>query len=433
MSRARERTTAAVILAAAVGVATWVLQEQHVPLAAPVPPKPPVQQVKAPEKEPTKPKPQSLAIELIDIASLAPPPPAPLPAPRQEAPAPTAAPRPMPVEAPVAPRLVPAEVIPPPPEPVKVLQPQTIERPAPPPAIKPLQVENTQPPKPTFAPLKPGDEKLTVKPPPRDTKVLLAAAAKMEREQSEPKPAFKALQPGDEKVTAKKPPPPPRPSPVPQVAPQPAKVTPPPRDTSKLIAAAARIEKAVEKSPPPRATPVAVSSEAIGEGRALLRILEQGSGPSIEIGWPDDERTRNRLYNSLKSCFGMRTGLLDGTGRLYLAEGARSQPTDINTDRYSGFVRRPEGAIAAEERGEIEHVRSYHAQRAASPARLFPRRVDAYLIGGLRQAVGENYLSLKSIRATYRLEGNHVVVDGIVADGREMDGVIDFSAVADCR
>ncbi len=404
MSRARERSTAAVILAAAVGVATWVLHERPTLLRAPPPPKPPVQAKAAPAEQP-KPKLQAVAIELIDMALLAPPP-APLRAPRQEAPAPVAA--------------LQAET----PSPVDVMTPSPVPE-------KALQAEAFQPPapqSPAFTALKPPDEKLAAKPPPRDTKVLRAAAAEMEKKQTVPAPHFKPLQPGDEKITPRKA----RPTrPLPELPA--AKAPPPQRDTRALIAAAARVEKAVQRDSPPRATPAVVSSEAIGEGRTLLRILEQGSGPGIEIGWPDDARTRNQLYGALKRCLGMRTGLLDSAGRLYLAGGARNQPTDINTDLYSGFVRRPEGAMAAEERSEIDHVRSYHGQRSAAPARLFPRRVDAYLIGGLRQAVGENYLSLKSIHATYRLDGDRVVVEGIVADGRAMEGAIDFSTVANCR
>lgn len=418
MSRARERSTAAVILAAAVGVATWVLHERPTLLRAPPPPKPPAQAKAAPAEQP-KSKPQAMAIELIDMALLAPPP-APLPAPRQEAPAPSAAPQ---AETPP-----PVDVKTPSPVSVKVLPAEAVQPPAPPPPIKPLKAEAPVPQPPAFTALAPSDEKRAIKPPPRDTKVLLAAAAAIEKKQARPTPQFKALQPGDEKITSRKAPPP-RPLSEPPVAEAP----PPQRDTSALIAAAARVEKAAQRDSSPRATPAVVSSEAIGEGRALLRILEQGSGPGIEIGWPDDARTRNQLYGALKRCLGMRTGLLDNAGRLYLAGGARSQPTAINTDLYSGFVRRPEGAIAAEERSEIDHVRSYHGQRSAAPARLFPRRVDAYLIGGLRQAVGENYLSLKSIHATYRLDGDRVVVEGIVADGRAMEGAIDFSAVANCR
>lgn len=169
----------------------------------------------------------------------------------------------------------------------------------------------------------------------------------------------------------------------------------------------------------------------VGEGRAFLKILEQGAGPSIEIRWPSDSSQRDRLYDALVQCLGMRTGLLDGEGRLYLGEGQKGQPSTLDGERYSGFVRRPEGAIARDEEREIGRVRSYHQVRASAfAARIFPRRVDAYLIGGLRQLVGENYLKTKSIRAAYRLKNGQAIVESIVADGRRIDGVIDLSAVA---
>jgi hypothetical protein len=196
------------------------------------------------------------------------------------------------------------------------------------------------------------------------------------------------------------------------------------------------VETLRDPPPVPKAAPtiVADNPETTGEGRVLLRLFEKGSGPGIEIRWPSDASDRDRLYDIFKRCLGMRDGVIDGEGRLYLGEGPRNQSTVLNTDRYSGFVRRPEGAIAADERQEIARVRAYHALYSASPARIFPRAVDAFLIGGLRQAVGENYLNTKSVHAAYRLSGSRVIVDGIVADGKSIDSAIDLTSISSgCR
>jgi len=184
------------------------------------------------------------------------------------------------------------------------------------------------------------------------------------------------------------------------------------------------------KAPPPSEPPVNLLA-TVSEGRAYLKILEQGAGPGIEIRWPSESSQRDRLYSVLVQCLGMRTGLLDGEGRLFLGDGQKGQPSTLDGERYSGFVRRPEGAIARDEEREIARVRGFHQVRAsASAARIFPRRVDAYLIGGLRQLVGDGYLKTKSVRATYRLKNGRPVVDSIVADGRRIDGGIDLAAVA---
>jgi hypothetical protein len=163
--------------------------------------------------------------------------------------------------------------------------------------------------------------------------------------------------------------------------------------------------------------------------------LEQGAGPSIEIEWPSESRERDKLYDVLVRCLGMRTVIIDKENRLYVGEGPRGEATPLDADRYSGFVRRPAGAIASGEQREIARVRTYHQTlSASSPARIFPRRVDAYLIGGLHQAIGDGYMKLKSIHAAYRLSGGRAIVDSIVADGRPIAGVIDLSTVATaCR
>ncbi len=214
-----------------------------------------------------------------------------------------------------------------------------------------------------------------------------------------------------------------RPTPLPQLAPEVMRVKAP-------LPTVPAPKRAPAKSAPPPA-PAVNTAAVMGEGRAFLKILEQGAGPGIEIRWPSEAAQRDRLYGALVQCLGMRTGLLDGDGRLYLADGQKGQPSTLDGERYSGFVRRPEGAIAREEEREIARVRGYHQVRAsASAARIFPRRVDAYLIGGLRGLVGDSYLKTKSIRASYRMKNGVPIVDQIIADGRRIEGSVDLSDVA---
>ena len=247
--------------------------------------------------------------------------------------------------------------------------------------------------------LKPGDEKPVVKPLEATPKPL--ALLRPVEETPKPSVAIKNAVPET-------------PKPVRETAPPEPKAAP------------------VAKAPP---TIVADNPETAGEGRVLLRLFEKGSGPGIEIRWPSDAAERGRLYDVFTRCLGMRDGIVDGNGQLYLPEGVRNQPTVLNTDRYSGFVRRPEGAMAADEQQEIARVRAYHQLGGATTvARIFPRAVDAFLIGGLRQAVGETYLNTKTVRAAYHLNGKRVIVDSIVADGHVIDGAIDLTSVSSgCR
>ncbi len=64
------------------------------------------------------------------------------------------------------------------------------------------------------------------------------------------------------------------------------------------------------------AASVAVAPATRKAGRALLRLLEHGKGPSVEIAWPDDARDRTRLHRLLGRCYGMRLAVMDGADRL---------------------------------------------------------------------------------------------------------------------
>jgi len=179
-----------------------------------------------------------------------------------------------------------------------------------------------------------------------------------------------------------------------------------------------------------------VDETVLAEGRPLLRILEHGSGPVIEIAWPDGQAARERLYETFTACFGMRVAVMDRDGTLFAAEGRAGSPWAVNLDRYSGFVRQPAGRLARAELRDAERALAHHgAGLRASPVRVFPRRVDALLLGGLRRVAGERYGGADRIRATYGLDGRRVFVTGISVDGRPLAGRIDLSlaSLARCR
>jgi len=181
---------------------------------------------------------------------------------------------------------------------------------------------------------------------------------------------------------------------------------------------------------------VAPSEVALADGRRLLRLLEHGSGPTVELAWPARNSERVRLYEGLRACFGMQVALLDRDDRIFIAQGAPGSAWDINRDRYSGFIRRPSGSLTGEERDAASRIRGHHhGLSQARPVRVFPRQVDALLLGGLRQLVGEDYGKVRLIRARYRLTGQRLFLEEIAADGRSLPGRLDLSMAADkaCR
>ncbi len=178
------------------------------------------------------------------------------------------------------------------------------------------------------------------------------------------------------------------------------------------------------------------SAPEVRKGRRLLKLLEHGKGPTIEIIWPRNKAERARLFNYLSECYGMRTALLDGAGQLYIEGGRRGRKWEINLDRFSGFIRQPDSTIAPGELRAAERVRRYHGLiPAAHVIRIFPRVVDAALLGGLRGLMGESYTRASLIRGHYRKTPSGLVVEAIAFDGRNVSGVISFPPIggSSCR
>jgi hypothetical protein len=169
----------------------------------------------------------------------------------------------------------------------------------------------------------------------------------------------------------------------------------------------------------------------VADGRALLRLLEHGSGPAIELAWPDSAKHRERMFTLLRDCFGMQVALMDAENRLYLAKGQPRQAWTPNLDRYSGFIREPAGALSRHERQAAERIRAFHGGLASSHlVRIFPRAIDARLLGGLRRLIGAPYTKLYGIHARYRLNGGRLLVEQIAADGRRIPGRLQLSSDA---
>ena len=74
-----------------------------------------------------------------------------------------------------------------------------------------------------------------------------------------------------------------------------------------------------------------------------------------------------------------------------------------------------------------------HALADEIVLRLFPRQVDAVLIGMLKLIVDGRYDSARIIRAKYGFKGSRVWVSDVEVDGRAVPGNIDLSATATTR
>lgn len=192
------------------------------------------------------------------------------------------------------------------------------------------------------------------------------------------------------------------------------------------------VKKIVPKADPEEEVVQVTPIQAVG-GRALLRVLEHGKGPQIEIAWPANARMREGLHDRLQACFGMENALMDAQGNLFRSDEARGQRWEINLDRFSGFLRQASGRLPRKEQ-EISHTIERRHGHLNDPVmvRIFPRRVDASLLGGLKAIVGPGYMQARSIHARYDMQGSHILVRDIQLDGRKLEGVIELSQYRQC-
>lgn len=180
----------------------------------------------------------------------------------------------------------------------------------------------------------------------------------------------------------------------------------------------------------PQSRPAEVET-TIADGRALLRIFEHGEGPSIEIAWPANRDERQRLFDLLSRCFGMQVAVTDGTAAIHTIDPATHRVAALDLDRLSGFVRVIQGEPLPGELRAIEQVGARFGA-GGNAVRIFPRRFDALLLGGLSRIAGPSYRKGSAIRARYALDGGRVVVTSVSVDGRLQAGGIDLTPASRC-
>jgi hypothetical protein len=209
-----------------------------------------------------------------------------------------------------------------------------------------------------------------------------------------------------------------------------AEVKPPVQTILTPLRPEPRPAQRAKPKPQPKSPAVKIDKAVAAEGRTLLRLLEHGEGPAIEIAWPSRAAARARLFGYLRGCLGMRVALMDsgndgGSGKgFYLASGPAGSASELNLDRFSGFMRTPSGRMPDAETRLVASIRDRHLIGNAMPVRLFPRSVDAALLGGLNMAVGQSYGAAKIIHARYRRDASGLYVTDISVDGSKVPGKI---------
>lgn len=224
-------------------------------------------------------------------------------------------------------------------------------------------------------------------------------------------------------------------SPIVEVKVEKDKATPSPESPVKIKPVTKPVLKEKVKPPvkPVQKTHQISQTDAVN-GRVLLRVLEHGKGPQIEIAWPSKARERDGLYRQFQNCFAMVNALMDGKGNLFRKTEARGVRWEINMDRFSGFLRQASGQLPTAEQRVMRSISQRHRMITdPRPVRIFPRHVDASLLGGLRNVIGDGYMSAHSIQARYVLDKGRVLIQDIYVDGKTKAGVIKLSPAKRCR
>lgn len=262
-----------------------------------------------------------------------------------------------------------------------------------------------------------------VLPPPPSAPASAALKPRAVRDQTAAAPSHPPLKPLTPRATLAAPPPPD----VKPLAPRRkvAALKPMPVQARAVVSPAKPVEARKQTSPPAPSALEAPASETLApsvdiqtEGRVLLRLLESGNGPRIKIAWPASASAREALYRRLTQCHGMRTAILSKDKKIFLNEGPAGIANSMNLDRSSGFVRHPDGALPTGERSVAKDIRSRHRLSGGTTIRVFPRAVDAALLGGLSSEIGSGYLKRGEITARYRIVDGRVSIGDVTADGQ---------------
>ncbi len=161
-----------------------------------------------------------------------------------------------------------------------------------------------------------------------------------------------------------------------------------------------------------------ISDESVSR---ILFAIEQGKGPSIEIGWPQKYNVRETLFLILHDCYGMRVGRLDG-GRLRAVE-----PMD-RQQRMSAYLRVGSGAVISVEQQLLKKING-----KGRPVRVFSRNFDSSLLAGFSQVYGSNLLGAKTVYGRYVVEGKALIVSDVLINGVQHESFQVDKRLNSCR
>ncbi len=143
---------------------------------------------------------------------------------------------------------------------------------------------------------------------------------------------------------------------------------------------------------------------------AIYQQLISDSSLDIELAWPNEISARQDVFTFLYQCIGMKFGVLNNQKVSLVRIPSRN--TRFNEKQQpSEWLRIAQGKLAKQ---ELRWLQQYNL--SGTPVRLFPKMVDWQLAKHINNQL--NGKPLKSLRAHYKRDNQHLILTGIKLNGQ---------------
>jgi hypothetical protein len=156
----------------------------------------------------------------------------------------------------------------------------------------------------------------------------------------------------------------------------------------------------------PITKPVKSKESNIVSTANMYQKLVTDNSINVEIAWPHNSTDREKLFNYLYQCAGMKFGVLQQQ-RVTLVKDYHHQP-------HSEWLRVAQGKLA---KREYKWMRQY--QLSGTAVRLFPKKIDWQLANIIAQQL--NGKTLNSFRANYRLNHHSLQLENVYLNDEKND------------
>ena len=166
--------------------------------------------------------------------------------------------------------------------------------------------------------------------------------------------------------------------------------------------------------PPPSMTEIKAT-------QMILNNSDQVEGLAMTFIWPEDTYIKSRIHRALKECYGMRLGHLKQNGQLYFSNTQKATKAEL--DFYSPLLRLVSVPI---DKREIEEIRKIKTNVSGQLVRLFPQRLDAYILATLKQVLNPAERLKGQFTGVYQLKGGKPGLGNLKLNGQLLNVEIEL-------